>query len=119
MFNFYKSERDIVKCYHSADVFCLPSIYEGFPNVVCEAMSCGLPILCSNVCDNPMIVKGDINGYLFDCDADSIAMSIERILVSNKSDVDMMAAKSRERAIQLFGSEQFVKRYMNLINCEN
>lgn len=35
--------------YRKADIFCLPSLYEGYSNVVAEAMSCELPLLCSSV----------------------------------------------------------------------
>ena len=49
--------------YCKADMFCLPSLYEGYPNVVAEAMSCGLPIICSNVYENPYIVEEGVNGF--------------------------------------------------------
>ena len=61
VFSFHNPTLNIISEYQDCDVFCLPSIYEGFPNVICEAMSCGKPILCSNICDNPMIVKDNYN----------------------------------------------------------
>jgi len=47
-----------------ADVFVLPSLSEGFPNVIIEAMACGLPIIASRVGGIPDILTNDTNGYL-------------------------------------------------------
>lgn len=114
--HFHKPERDIVKCYQRADLFCLPSIYEGYPNVVCEAMSCGLPILCSNVCDNPMIVEQGVNGYMFNpLDVAQISETIKRFVDLTNNDRLSMGYSSRHRAINLFSSTAFVEKYMRLI----
>ena len=84
-FTIHSACTDIEEKYRNSDVFCLPSIYEGFPNVLCEAMSCGLPVLCSNVCDNPMIVENNKNGLLFNpLDVDDIADKIIKFIFTIK-----------------------------------
>ena len=45
----------ILDHYQISSALILPSIYEGFPNVVCEALACGLPVLISDVCDNHLL----------------------------------------------------------------
>lgn len=50
--------------YRSADVFVLPSLSEGMPNVVLEAMSCGLPIIGTRVPGTEELVLEGVNGWL-------------------------------------------------------
>jgi len=54
---FFKDE-DLPWLYNAAEVFAFPSLYEGFGLPVLEAMSCGVPVACSNVSSMPE-VAGD------------------------------------------------------------
>lgn len=51
------------KYFASADVFVLPSYFEGLPVAILEAMSFGLPVISTNVGAIPEVVKKD-NGIL-------------------------------------------------------
>jgi glycosyltransferase involved in cell wall biosynthesis len=116
VFVFHSPSLNIQDEYRRADVFCLPSLYEGFPNVICEAMSCGLPVLCSRVCDNPMIVKEGENGLLFDPqDSTDIANVIEHFLLLDQDKKANMARKGRENAVELFSKDSFIKHYLELL----
>lgn len=102
--------------YIKADVFCLPSIYEGFPNVVCEAMSSGLPILTSNVCDNPLIVMDGVNGYLFDPNSvEDILNKILRFYNLPNSEKLKMSQRSRDLAIENFSRVKFIEKYQSIL----
>ena len=47
----------------AADCLCLPSYHEGQPNVILEALSCGLPVVATRVGGIPEVV-GEHNGAL-------------------------------------------------------
>lgn len=102
--------------YQSCDVFCLPSIFEGYPNVVCEAMSCGKPVLCSNVCDNSTIVEDGVNGYLFDpYNIMDIVQAFKKVYSLSTNQREEMGTKSREMAVVKFSKKTFVNKYIKLI----
>ena len=116
IFVFQAPSSNIQEEYCRADVFCLPSLYEGFPNVLCEAMSCGKPVLCSRVCDNPNIMQEGENGLFFDpLSIDDMAATIERYLDLPLEKKQEMCNKSREIAMDLFSKEKFIFNYCELI----
>lgn len=114
--SFHPSVSNIVDYYQACSVLCLPSIYEGFPNVVCEAMSCGKPILCSRVCDNERLVIDGYNGLLFDPgNAEDMADKMEKMINMTKEQRELWGKRSRELAIDILSEEAFVNKYIALI----
>lgn len=102
--------------YRKADIFCLPSLFEGYPNVVAEAMSCGLPILCSNVYENPYIVEEGVNGFLFDpTKPEAIANAIKKMVRLSYEDRQEMGKRNRQLCLKRNKEEVFLKSYVELI----
>ena len=115
-FQLLPAANDVNLLYKTADIFCLPSIVEGFPNVICEAMSSGLPVVCSNVCDNPYIVENDVNGYLFNPDNPTeIADKLQQMIEMSESQRLQMGAENRKKIIKLCAPDNFINSYLSLI----
>lgn len=108
--------KEIHNKYKETDYFCLPSFYEGTPNVICEAISTGLPVACSNICDNYIYVQQNKNGFLFDPNStDSMAEALERIVLQDSIDYDSYCKHSRSVAEQLLDKEMFLDKYLTII----
>lgn len=116
IFSFHSATSNIRDEYQRCDVFCLPSLFEGYPNVICEAMSCGKPILCSDVCDNSTIIEDKLNGYLFNPqDIDDMALKINTMIDMPKEHLEIMGQESRRIALERFSQENFVNKYIKII----
>lgn len=112
----YPATQSIADVYNTADAVALVSFYEGLPNVVCEAMACGRPILMSNICDAENLVHEGENGFLFDPHSpDQIADRL--IMFCDLSDTARaaMGAKSRQMAELIFSPEIIALKYMQLL----
>ena len=89
------SQEDLVNFYNLADLFVLPSLYEGFGLPVLEAFACGTPVACSNTSSLPE-VGGTIAKYFDPTDPASIAQALEKSLDDKgKYDAEMDAWVSR------------------------
>ncbi|HCL00652.1 MAG TPA: hypothetical protein DHW42_11185 [Candidatus Marinimicrobia bacterium] len=54
---------ELVYWYNAADVLCLPSLREGIPNVILEALACGTPVVATDISNNSDIINKS-NGIL-------------------------------------------------------
>lgn len=107
---------DIADMYRKADAFCLPSIFEGYPNVLCEAMASGLPVICSNIQEMPRIVTEGKNGYLFNpYSVDDIASAIERLANMPKVELERISLMNRNQIIANNSMQAFADKYIKLI----
>lgn len=116
IFKFLPATTQISEIYKKYDVFCLPSVFEGFSNVICEAMCCGLPILCSDVADNPLIVEKGENAFLFNPnEVDSIVNAFEKFIELPSNEKKEYANSSRKIALKKFSKEKFINSYQEIL----
>ena len=114
--NLLHKRQDIENAYREADVFCLPSHFEGTPNVICEAMASGLPVMASNVCDNPIFVQPNRNGWLFNqMDGNDMVDKLHEVSCIDTDILSTYGKESRKIVEEKCSKEVFVGKYIKLI----
>jgi len=87
--------RDLPRLLQCFDVFVLPSLSEGFPNSLVEAMATGLPCIATDVACVSEIVDHGRNGLLVRAgDADDLASALDR-LISDSALRQSLGAEAR------------------------
>jgi glycosyltransferase involved in cell wall biosynthesis len=86
----------IVPYYAAADIFVIPTLEDNWSLVVPEAMSCGLPVLCSkyNGCW-PELVQEGRNGWVFDPLDPNSCLGVLNLALQNHSKLREMGRESR------------------------
>ncbi len=86
----------------TSDIFCLPSLREGFGQVIIESASAGIPSVASNIYGISDAIENDVTGILFDLsNFNSLVKSLES-LICNKDLRESMGSLARQRAINQF-----------------
>lgn len=99
----------------AADCLVLPSHSEGMPNVVMEAMACGLPVVSTEVGGLPSAV-GDCEGAILVKPKD-VAL-LEEALVRVCSDQELrlkMGTAARAKAVETFGIRKNTRRVLDFL----
>jgi glycosyltransferase involved in cell wall biosynthesis len=84
----YVKGEDLPNLYCGADLMVFPSLFEGFGLPILEAMSCGVPVACSNNSSMPEIA-GDAAELFDPLNVESIAKSMLSILSSPEKAADI------------------------------
>jgi glycosyltransferase involved in cell wall biosynthesis len=86
----------------AGDVFTLPSLSEGLPTVVCEAMACALPVVATAVDGTPEIVEDGRTGFLVPPRApEALAVALARVL-DDPGLAGRMAEEAHRRALERY-----------------
>ena len=86
------------------ETFILPSLYEGTPKALLEAMSCGLPVIGTDIKGINDIIEHKKNGYLCDTSASSIKEGILELL-GNKTVQERISINARRTILKNFSIE--------------
>lgn len=96
--------------FKNADVFVLSSRFEGFPNVLLEALACGTKVVATDCSTGPREILGENEDYGWLAkteDSDSLAEKIAEAIVSEK--------KPSPKSLERFSIEFVTRAYENLI----
>lgn len=115
MIIFHGATQDIADLYRKMDIFCLPSLYEGFPNVLCEAMACGLPAIATAVCDSARILT-DTRFHADPSNPTSIADALERMITLTTKERSSIGKRNTERISGLCSAKAFSDKYLSLLD---
>ncbi|MCP1187202.1 glycosyltransferase family 4 protein [Paenibacillus sp. 1781tsa1] len=91
--------RDIREAYHQADIAVIPTIFsEGTSYACLEAMSCGLPVIASNVGGLNDLIQDGFNGLLVPPGEQELTAALVR-LVQDRSERERLGIYARETAL--------------------
>lgn len=109
------SQKNVEKYLLESSIFTFASASEGFPNVIGEAMSAGLPVVAFDCIAGPsdMLINGR-NGYLIPLyDDDTFKERLEFLMYSEETR-ERMGARSKED-IKRFSIEKIGEQFINLL----
>lgn len=103
--------------YQAADCLVNPSLYEGMPNVVLEAMACGLPVVASRVPGNEELVVEGETGFLFDTEEPG-ALTSALIQLRDDDLRRRMGQRARDRASTFCSWKNVAGQYADLFSAK-
>jgi len=106
--------KDVPKMLAAMDIFFFPSLYEGMPNALIEAMACGLPIVASNIPEIVEIITTELSEQLIDPNDVTGFVEALRKLVTDKTSRKKMGFVGRthvERHFELSVSAEKLCSY--------
>ena len=107
--------RDLVKYYTEADIFILPSLQEGFPRVLLEAMAMGVPYVASDVGAVREISPSVAQEFIVKPgDTKEFAKKIQ-ILLSSKEIYDRFRKEELEK-VKEYSLDRVVNKFINLFS---
>jgi glycosyltransferase involved in cell wall biosynthesis len=106
---------DMPAFFNSIDIFLLTSRYEGFSNVIPEAMASGKPVISFDIRSSGEIIQDGITGFI--TEPNDLKQMADRIieLAGNRRLMEEMGRNGRKRIEEFFTFEKVQEEIMELI----
>lgn len=112
--HFIGEYKDIPSLLGAMDCFVLPSLWEGFPIVLLEAMAAGVPVVATDIPGNDEAVSSGRNGWLvFPGDPSALAEKVLGLL-NDPEQASMFAHAGRERILKEFTMAKMLASIQNV-----
>lgn len=109
------SREEMIKHIHYADMFVLNSRYEGFSNIILEALAVGTPTIATEVGGNREIIKDGVNGLLIPYN-DKIALKGAISMLADKVEVRKELSRSASASVENFSEKEILTRLVGVLN---
>lgn len=94
--HFFGMQNETLPFYQLADGLLLPTLYDPFPNVILEAMACGLPVITTTGCGGQEFIEQGKNGYVCDAlDIPALQQAVMALPLSAPGSSEGIAARER------------------------
>lgn len=108
-------EDKLAKLYAGSDLLLVPSEADNYPNVICEALACGVPVIASDIGGIPELVRDGVTGYLFEKgNADAFSERVHQLTEDFPSKRDVWSTSCRQFAEGTFEIGEISKRHLGL-----
>lgn len=99
---------------NAATVFALPSLYEGHPKVLIEAMACGVPVIGGDSPGIRNLIEHGVNGYLCGTDAASIRNALDELL-RNPALRERIGRNARKFAVENYSLDKILDMELTVL----
>jgi glycosyltransferase involved in cell wall biosynthesis len=100
--------------YAEHDVLVFPSLMEGLPTVVMEAMASGMPVITTETCGMPDVIENDFNGLLIP-PADAVALKDAITRVAGSAELRERLGRAAQESVRRHTWEGAAKRFETLL----
>jgi len=104
---------DLATIYHMADIFCLPSHWEGLATVVTESMASGVAVVTTDICGHPEVIDSGKNGILVPVKQPFVLAGELLSLITDEAKRKMLGANARHFMTDVNGT--FYKNAVKLL----
>lgn len=109
---FHGMQANVYPYLHGADLFVLPSLYEGIPMAVIEAMGTGLPIVASRVGGIPDMVRHGESALLISCEENALWKACAE-LMETETLRESLGRRAKQESLR-FSAESMARQYCDV-----